>query len=118
MGNDPQSLYPASEWHDDDGTVLWWHIPVCEPPYVGHGLGAGEKRRDGTPTDCARMIESGWITHWSRIPRVWEPSLEYRAIEPLKGLQNVGERVPCDNDPGKDRRGCRKAALRDDRARG
>lgn len=26
---------PAEEWHDDDGYVVWWRLPVEEPPYVG-----------------------------------------------------------------------------------
>lgn len=47
------------------GCVIWWHLPVCEPPYVGFGPGAGECHADGTPTTCANGIESGWLTHWS-----------------------------------------------------
>jgi hypothetical protein len=26
---------PLSEWHEDDGAVLWWAFPIVEPPYVG-----------------------------------------------------------------------------------
>lgn len=26
---------PFSEWHEDEGAVLWWRVPVCEPPYCG-----------------------------------------------------------------------------------
>ena len=29
---------PANEWHDDDGDVLWYRLPVAEPPYVGSPL--------------------------------------------------------------------------------
>lgn len=65
------TVYPADECHEDYGAVLWWHFPVCEPPIIGYGPGAGEKNRDGTPTDCARLIESGHLTHWSHIPVVW-----------------------------------------------
>lgn len=61
-------LRPASEWQDDIGTAIWWHLPVCEPPYIGSGPGAGERRKDGTPTACARLIESGWLTHFSLLP--------------------------------------------------
>lgn len=42
------------EWRESDGPVLWWRLPVDEPPYVG------------TPVD------SGWPghhTHWTRIPK-------------------------------------------------
>jgi hypothetical protein len=28
-------LHPAIEYHEDDGFVLWWNIPVDEPPVVG-----------------------------------------------------------------------------------
>ena len=66
--NDPYILRPASEWHDDYGAVLWWHLPVCEPPEVGYGPGAGECNAGGTPTICARQIEEGWLTHWSFLP--------------------------------------------------
>src|SRR4051812_8711438 len=60
--------YPVDEWTESDGPVLWWHLPVCEPPEVGSGPGAGECNADGTPTACARMIASNWLTHWSRLP--------------------------------------------------
>jgi len=48
---------PASEYHEDFGNVLWWHLPVSEPPHVG------------TPTDTA-WPENGdeYYTHWSPIP--------------------------------------------------
>lgn len=62
------SLRPASEWREEDGAVLWWHLPVQEPPEVGYGPGAGECRAGGTPTECALALASGWLTHWSRIP--------------------------------------------------
>jgi len=34
-------LYPASKWHEDDGSVIWWRFPICEPPYVGGPLDLG-----------------------------------------------------------------------------
>lgn len=68
---DKLAVHPTSEYHEDYGAVLWWHFPVCEPPLVGHGPGAGERNADGAPTACALGIESGWLTHWSRIPIVW-----------------------------------------------
>jgi hypothetical protein len=64
----PYILRPASEWSDDCGCVIWWHLPVCEPPEIGFGPGSGELNSDGTPTACAKGIESGWLTHWSYIP--------------------------------------------------
>ena len=79
-------VHPAAEWHEDYGAVLWWHFPVCEPPEVGHGLSAGECNADGKPTDCAKGIESGWLSHWSRIPVVYggdgRPLLEVTKFRP------------------------------------
>jgi len=43
---------PREEWHEDDGDVLWWTMPISEPPYVGTPLD------DGFPD---------YVTHWTRI---------------------------------------------------
>ena len=29
------TLGPLAEWHEDMGAVLWWLLPVDEPPYCG-----------------------------------------------------------------------------------
>lgn len=29
---------PAEKWDEDDGFVLWWRLPVEEPPYCGSPL--------------------------------------------------------------------------------
>lgn len=34
-------LHPVSDYHEDDGAVLWWSVPICEPPVVHHGLDIG-----------------------------------------------------------------------------
>lgn len=31
---------PFDAWHEDIGPVLWWQLPVREPPYVGTPLDA------------------------------------------------------------------------------
>lgn len=41
-----------ADWHEDDGTVLWWRMPVEEPPYCGSPLA------DDWP---------GCHTHWTPI---------------------------------------------------
>ena len=46
---------PRSEWHEDYGDVLWWHLPVQEPPYVG------------SPLDDDWPDDDGWLTHWTPI---------------------------------------------------
>ncbi len=35
------SARPYHLWHDDDGDVLWWLFPICEPPYSGSPLAQG-----------------------------------------------------------------------------
>lgn len=61
--SEPYCLYdlqPVDTWHEDIGTVLWWHWPIQEPPYVG------------TPLDCddviQRLVGEGWLTYWSPLP--------------------------------------------------
>ncbi len=56
MERDVFKLHEASEWHDDLGDVLWWRIPIEEPPWVGSPL-AGD-----WPDD------DDYYTHWSFIP--------------------------------------------------
>ncbi len=70
---DYRRLYPAEEYHEDYGCVLWRHVPIQEPPYVGCGPEAGECDRYGEPTECARLIEEGWLTHFQHIPQVENP---------------------------------------------
>jgi hypothetical protein len=62
------TLRPADEYHEDHGVVLWWHLPVQEPPHVGSGQGMDERNPDGTRTTCCRLQRCGWLTHWSPLP--------------------------------------------------
>jgi hypothetical protein len=48
------TLRLASEYHEDYSTVLWWNLPVCEPPAV-----------DGVE------VPDGY-THFSHLPIVWD----------------------------------------------
>jgi hypothetical protein len=52
-----QNPRPLDEWHDDYGSVLWWKLPVNEPPYVG------------TPGDSDWP---GYHTHWTKCPELKE----------------------------------------------
>lgn len=61
------TLRHVDAYHEDYGTVLWWHVPVQEPPYVGS---PDDKKANGSSTDCSRFIRDGWLTHWSRIPNL------------------------------------------------
>lgn len=31
----PKYARHIDEWHEEDGSVLWWRDPITEPPYVG-----------------------------------------------------------------------------------
>lgn len=52
-------LRPASEYHEDMGSVLWWKLPIEEPPYVGTSLDT-----DFPKNDC---------THFSPLPVPQQP---------------------------------------------
>jgi hypothetical protein len=47
-----RSLSALEDWHEDNGCVLWWRLPIDEPPYVG------------TP-NCSDW--PGYHTHWQEI---------------------------------------------------
>lgn len=51
------TVYPAKDWHEELGDVLWWRFPIKEAPYIGSPL-AGD-----FPAD--------FVTHWSFVPAVW-----------------------------------------------
>lgn len=43
----------AEKWHVDDGNVIWWKLPINEPPYVG------------TPLDCE--FTPNYYSHFTRL---------------------------------------------------
>lgn len=47
---------PAIEYHEDMGSVLWHHMPICEPPYVGSQL------------DEDWAAHADWYTHFTPLP--------------------------------------------------
>ena len=46
-----------ADWHEDDGAVVWWKLPVDEPAWIGTPLD------DGWP---------GYHTHWTPHPKLPE----------------------------------------------
>lgn len=57
----PERARPMEEWDEDYGDVLWWKIPIEEPPYVGSPL------------------DENWPayhTHWTPIPIPEQPKGE------------------------------------------
>jgi hypothetical protein len=51
----PDVAIPAEQWHEDDGPVLWWLLPVMD----------GEQPWVGTPNDCDWP---GHHTHFTPLP--------------------------------------------------
>lgn len=47
-----KTLRLLDDYHEDYGNVLWWVLPVCEPPYCG------------TPNDSDWP---GYHTHWTTL---------------------------------------------------
>lgn len=63
-----ERLRPAREYHEDDSCVLWWKLPVEEPPYCG------------TPND--EDWKPQYYTHFSMIIRnsvLQEANAKYEA---------------------------------------
>jgi hypothetical protein len=48
-----RTLRLREDWDESDGVVLWWTLPLREPPYVG------DLRDDDFPE---------YVTHWTPIP--------------------------------------------------
>lgn len=79
------TLRSASEWHEDMGAVLWWKLPIEEPPYVGSPLDLGypalvqvRTSRDQKESALPSLSVSiggwpGYHTHFSPIPSVVTP---------------------------------------------
>lgn len=54
---DAEMPRPLADWHEDDGAVVWWKLPVDEPAWIGTPLD------DGWP---------GYHTHWTPHPKLPE----------------------------------------------
>jgi hypothetical protein len=59
------TLRPMSEWHEDCGDVLWWRVPVCEPPFY-----------QGSPLDTDWCDVEADVTHWTPIPNPKVPNAD------------------------------------------
>lgn len=79
---DVWTLYPASDWHDDDGDVLWHRLDehglLCEAPVVGHPLSS-----DWDEEDMAEYVL------WSRIPHVNWPNTEIERLDRAEARRAV-----------------------------
>jgi len=78
---------PISEYHEDMGDVLWWKLPITEPPYVGSPNDVGFQvevhvrlygdHESGAPTsaDSKDHFVGGWPgyhTHFTPLPKIKE----------------------------------------------
>lgn len=55
-------LHAHEDYHEDDGDVLWWLLPIVEPPYLGSTLALD------FPWD---LDEAPKNLYWSYVPEVW-----------------------------------------------
>lgn len=69
------TLTPIHDYHEDIGPVLWWRVPIEEPPYVGTPNDLGHSlivilARETIQRDIGGW-RADWYTHFSPIPKVW-----------------------------------------------
>ena len=75
------------DWHEGVGDVLWWRIPISEPPYVGSPLDLGqtiaiELRIGGKPFVQEVRDFGGWpFTGADRAQLWWTPLPDAQFIE-------------------------------------
>lgn len=68
-------LEPYADWHEDDGPVLWYAVPVTEPPYCGDPLTSGWPTEWNAPYDTVTgaFIDgpyTGKVLMWQRLPKL------------------------------------------------
>lgn len=84
------------EWCEDDGPVLWWKLPVDEPPYCGTPNDTGQAvevvtryyQGEQVVEKMARTFVGGWPgyhTHWTR----FELPIEEWAQKPRKTANGI-----------------------------
>lgn len=59
------TLRPREEYHEDYGFVLWFHVPIQEPPEVAT-----------YPDDLQNRVgcHEDWHTHWAPLSNEYEVS--------------------------------------------
>lgn len=51
------TLRPAGEYYDELGFVIWWHLPISEPPEIAR-----------EPDSIPEGYPDGWQTRFSLLP--------------------------------------------------
>ena len=82
---------PFFVWSEDIGNVLWWRIPISEPPYVGTPLDLGRSVHVqigfGLETIEANIGDAGgWPFKDRDIPNLW--------WTPLPDAKRIEDQVP------------------------
>ena len=82
---------PYCDYHEDRGDVLWWRIPICEPPYVGSTLDMGytipiNVEVAGQTLDTQRVQIGGWPFDESDERHLW--------WTPLPDAKRIEDQVP------------------------
>lgn len=80
-------LRPIGDYHEDYGQVLWYRLPICEPPFVScpnssdwllETVDGACVSADSVGLGRVRLIPENeirgpWATHWVPLPDVEEP---------------------------------------------
>lgn len=61
-------LHPREEWGEEDRDVLWYHVPVQEPPYCGNPNSSDWPEADHGEFYGEPRLPEGYYTHWQRLP--------------------------------------------------
>jgi hypothetical protein len=83
---------PFCDWHEDHCNVLWWRIPISEPPYVGTpldlGFSVGAQLFDqfGDVLGTVRKDVGGWPFDESDQRHLW--------WTPLPDAKRIEDQVP------------------------
>lgn len=58
---------PANEYHEDDGNVLWWKLPVSEPPYCGSSNDYDFS--ENYYTHFTSIVRNSVLREWGNLPK-------------------------------------------------
>ena len=67
-------LHSPEEYHEDDGEVLWWLLPIAEAPYVGSPLDTQ------FPWDLENPPKH---LYWTYLPEIWTTQKYKRLVKEL-----------------------------------
>jgi hypothetical protein len=79
---------PFCDWREDHGNVLWWRIPISEPPYCGTPLDLGRKESHEITEGLAIVISgvNAWPFDQGDERHLW--------WTPLPNAKRIEDQVP------------------------